>query len=557
MNIWRIIGLLALLSIVQVVCSVQRVYITVDKQVKRDSYLGDVVAFVEFNDTLSLNGWTKLNIKTNGSYSNEDQAHSAGMGEGWVTADRILQSWVNTMSSYCKEPTEFCNKLKEYVFGNLYWMKYMVGKHGNECSYWHHVGLIQQQIQGLYDGFNMVYPNRLQLDDFYLMNFSGDLEDLEEALKDGLLEQRARKRTKVEGEHMLGSGSCSAIIKWTGSDLLTSHITWNSYQSMIRIIKNYDFSFRDGSKENSDIMPGRRQVFTSYPGIINSGDDYSLISSGLLTMETTIGNSNTSLWQYVQPMDSVPEFMRNTLANRLAKTGKEWADIFTKYNSGTYNNQWMVVDYNKFTPNSAELPDDLLWVLEQIPGHVVSADQTDVLRKQKYWPSYNTPFYPEIFKLSGCQESVDKYGPMFAYSTTPRALIFKRDQAKVVDLKTLYELMRYNDYKNDPLSACECTPPYTAENSIAARSDLNPADGTYLLPFLGHRLHGATDYKGTNYLMVKKLGMMAAAGPTAEQQPPFRWSTSDWKDSSHIGMNDLMHFEEMYVEFEDEKIPEF
>ena len=58
---------------------------------------------------------------------------------------------------------------------------------------------------------------------------------------------------------------------------------------------------------------------------------------------------------------------------------------------------------------------------------------------------------------------------------------------------------RYNDYKNDPLSACNCSPPYSAENAIAARSDLNPANGTYELPFLGHRLHGATDYKGTNY----------------------------------------------------------
>jgi hypothetical protein len=27
------------------------------------------------------------------------------------------------------------------------------------------------------------------------------------------------------------------------------------------------------------------------------------------------------------------------LANRLAKTGKEWTDIFAQHNSGTYNNQ--------------------------------------------------------------------------------------------------------------------------------------------------------------------------------------------------------------------------
>ena len=254
----------------------------------------------------------------------------------------------------------------------------------------------------------------------------------------------------------------------------------------------------NGTGFEKHFISGKRQVFTSYPGYVSSGDDYSLLSSGLLSMETTIGNSNASLWQYVKPKGTVPEYMRSVIANRLSASGQEWADTFKQYNSGTYNNQWMIIDYNKFDPKAESLSDGTLWVLEQIPGYVTSADQTDVLRKQKYWPSYNTPFYPEVFKMSGCQVAVDKYGPMFAYDTTPRALIFERDQNKVVDMKSLYDLMRYNDYKNDPLSKCDCEPPYSAENSIAARSDLNPANGTYLLPFLGHRLHGATDYKGTN-----------------------------------------------------------
>ena len=34
-------------------------------------------------------------------------------------------------------------------------------------------------------------------------------------------------------------------------------------------------------------------------------------------METTIGNNNASLWQHVKPENSVPEFMRGILANRL------------------------------------------------------------------------------------------------------------------------------------------------------------------------------------------------------------------------------------------------
>ena len=54
---------------------------------------------------------------------------------------------------------------------------------------------------------------------------------------------------------------------------------------------------------------------------------------------------------------------------------------------------------------------------------------------------------------------------------------------------------RYNDYQHDALSRCNCTPPYSAENAISARSDLNPADGKYPFGALGHRQHGGTDAK--------------------------------------------------------------
>jgi len=62
----------------------------------------------------------------------------------------------------------------------------------------------------------------------------------------------------------------------------------------------------------------------------------------------------------------------------------------------------------------------------------------------------------------------------------------------------MFLLMRYNDYKHDPLSKCDCNPPYSAENAISARCDLNPANGVYPFPALGHRQHGATDAKLTS-----------------------------------------------------------
>lgn len=57
-------------------------------------------------------------------------------------------------------------------------------------------------------------------------------------------------------------------------------------------------------------------------------------------------------------------------------------------------------------------------------------------------------------------------------------------------------LFRYNNFKEDPLSKCEgCDPPANGENAISARSDLNPANGTYPFGALKQRPHGGVDMK--------------------------------------------------------------
>ena len=84
--------------------------------------------------------------------------------------------------------------------------------------------------------------------------------------------------------------------------------------------------------------------------------------------------------------------------------------------------------------------------------------------------------------------------------------------------------MRYNNYTMDPFSACNCTPPYSAENAISARCDLNPKNGSYPFGALGHRSHGATDMKLTSSGMFKDLEFLAQAGPAWDPLPPFRWS---------------------------------
>lgn len=145
------------------------------------------------------------------------------------------------------------------------------------------------------------------------------------------------------------------------------------YHTMLRIQKKYSLKFK--LNENSQqIISGHTMSFSSYPGQAFSGDDFYVISSGLVTMETTIGNSNDALWNNTQPVGQVMEFIRAMVANRLADSGVSWTTTLKKYNSGTYNNQWMVLDYGKFKPGNRKPKPGLLWVLEQLPGIVKMQD---------------------------------------------------------------------------------------------------------------------------------------------------------------------------------------
>ncbi|KAM7034381.1 putative phospholipase B-like 2 [Acridotheres tristis] len=505
------------------------------------------VAWASLDDRIPHVGWAFLEVATNASYNDSLQAYAAGLAEAAVTEQLMYMHWMNTMVGYCgpfKYESEYCQKLRNYLEANLAWMEEQMAK-GQDTEYWHQVRLALLQLKGLEDSYNrrLDFPRgRITLAPFgfLLLQLGGDLEDLESALN------------RSSPQRVLGSGSCSALVKLLPGhrDLLVAHDTWSSYQAMLRIIKKYTLPFRTSAGGKSQI-PGSVQVFSSYPGTIFSVDDFYILSSGLVALETTIGNNNPALWKYLDPRGSVLEWLRNIVANRLARSGPEWATVFRRFNSGTYNNQWMVVDYNAFTPGRASPAPGMLTVLEQIPGLVVVADQTELLYQQGYWASYNVPFFEEIFNASGNLELVKKYGDWFTYDKNPRAQIFRRNQTQVQDLDSMIRLMRSNNYLQDPLSRCRgCDPPQNAENAISARSDLNPSNGTYPFPALRQRCHGGIDMKVTSSGMVPAFGLVAVSGPTWDDVPPFRWSTSPCSSLLHMGHPDLWTFPPVKVHWD-------
>ncbi|ESO04980.1 hypothetical protein HELRODRAFT_185539 [Helobdella robusta] len=507
----------------------------------------DAITHASFKNSINSTGFAYLEIQTNEKVSDIEQAYTAGLAEGLLTSDLIKLHWYNTFQDYCKAPlNEFCAKLQNAMEANFNWMANQIFLEANLNPFWHQVELILVQLHGLIDGYKFEQRPRDTLTKFvfkpdvtglFMLFLSGDISDLEAVLGGN------KFNVYKPFDHLSGPNTCSALIKLLpgNKDLLISQTTWSNYGTMLRILKKYDFGYH--TVTGGQLVPAKVISFSSYPGVQFSVDDFYLLSSGLVAQETTIGNSNADRWKLVKP-ESLLEVIRNMVANRLATTGEEWADLFVRYNSGTYNNQWMVLNYKLFTPGAKEIKDGLLYVVEQIPGLTVGQDVTFVLRNQTYWPSYNSPYFKEIFNASGCQENVKKYGDWFTYEKTPRALIFKRDHSKVVDMNSMMRLMRYNDFTHDPLSACNCTPPYSAENAIAARCDLNPKDGKYPFDALGHRGHGATDVKITSYSMFKNFQFLAVSGPTRDQVAPFQWSKSDLKDTiRHAGHPDLWVFD--------------
>ncbi|XP_033618561.1 putative phospholipase B-like 2, partial [Fukomys damarensis] len=492
--------------------------------------------------------WAFLELGTNGDYNDSLQAYAAGVVEASVSEELIYMHWMNTVVNYCgpfEYEVSYCERLKSFLEANLEWMQQEMELHP-DSAYWHQVRLTLLQLKGLEDSYEgrLTFPTgRFSIKPlgFLLLQISGDLMDLEPALN----------RTKTR--EALGSGSCSALIKLLPGqqDLLVAHNTWNAYQYMLRILKKYQLQFREGPGENHTLAPGNKLVFSSYPGTIFSADDFYVLGSGLVTLETTIGNRNPALWKYVQPEGCVLEWVRNTVANRLAVDGASWADVFKRFNSGTYNNQWMIVDYKVFIPSGPRLDSGVLTILEQIPGMVVVADKTAELYEKTYWASYNIPSFESVFNASGLQALVAQYGDWFSYSKSPRAQIFLRNQSLVHDLDSMVRLMRYNDYLHDPLSRCAaCDPQPNGENAISARSDLNPADGSYPFPALRQRSHGGIDVKVTSRSLAAAMSLLAVSGPTWDQVPPFQWSTSPFRDTLHMGHPDLWKFAPVWVSWD-------
>ena len=68
-------------------------------------------------------------------------------------------------------------------------------------------------------------------------------------------------------------------------------------------------------------------------GFLESLDDFYMLSSKMVMLQTTNNVFNHSLYDYVQP-SSLLSWQRIRMANMMAHNGREWAEVVSRYNSG-------------------------------------------------------------------------------------------------------------------------------------------------------------------------------------------------------------------------------
>lgn len=371
------------------------------------------------------------------------------------------------------------------------------------------------------------------------LNAIGDLIDLLGALTNELPDWDRMTPEEIMLK-ITEMNHCSGLIRVTGNltELFAAHSAWFTYGAMLRIYKHYDF------RVSNQGTASKATSFSSYPGFLSSLDDfYQMWDQSLVMVQTTNSIFNKELYSLVKPQ-SLLAWHRVRTANQAATGGKEWCDIIAWHNSGTYNNQYMLVDLKRFTPGKA-LNSDLLWVCEQIPGLVAAGDETPTLERG-YWPSYNVPYFTEIYNRSGYPEFIAKYSGTgddtdpgalagINYQLAPRAKIFRRDAGKVATMSDFKNIMRFNDYKTDPYFQPNPSP----WDAICSRGDLaGTANGCY-------------DTKVTSYSWFQDRHVAAINGPTTSngRLEPFQW-TSKFANVAHEGQPDEFDFvfEDIYFE---------
>ena len=479
------------------------------------------IAKVYYTPGISETGWDFLQITTNNMFSDELQAEGAGRLEAHITKDTIFDHYTNMVTSIgnlSNETAEFFIKQEEYLLSKK--------EEYQSDPILYNAYLLYLQFKGLREQYNLEVEDDKKIEEvqFNVMNSFGDVFDIKKKYERPSFDEMDEEEIY---KYFVVNNHCSAIfkLKYDLSDVFFGHNSWYHYCMMSKVFKEYNFNFNHESIKAHNVM------FSSYPGSIVSNDDFYYTSKGLVVIETTNANYNESSYDLITE-ESLLCWQRVQISNRMSESAKEWTDIFAQYNSGTYNNMYMVLDTKKIEfGNYTKIDENALMIIETMPGLVEANDVTNHL-KFGYWPSYNVPYSKNISDNANVTNTINSKPERnmkfySEYNSCSRAKIMRRDHNKIHDIETMKNFMQYNDYLNDPFSDGE------PGESIAARYDLRKGNESIC--------YGAYDVKLSSVQEMKQSEnktIYLFAGPTRQVDPPMNFNSDACQGVKHEGIPD-------------------
>jgi len=373
------------------------------------------------------------------------------------------------------------------------------------------VNATMAQLNGMYDGYSAAIKGKpdmnLTFDEFYLISYASDLSDVAGRFGNYAPPPQLAPQSKSH---------CSFCLRLTNESLFVAHTTWTEFTGILKIYKVLDFFLWNSLAQT------KRMTYSAQPGSLPSQDDWYIVDDNKLITETTLVSYNNSVFNWIH-YDSVPYWIRINVANLVYKTQETWRDTYFRERSGTYNNQWLVVDFNnyfKYKNNMTEAV-DIIWMVEEFYGFTSTEDQTQALLiPQGYVSSYNVPYNQTLQIIS--QDPTN-------YTSDPRAILFKKYAPTIQTMDDFRFMMRLNNH-SDTNDYCE---------AIASRCDLQyPGD----FPF------GAVDCKVSADNLVGAHQAWIIDGPTTEFAPPFNWTNWPQYSNNSLGMPEILNFTWVFLD---------
>ncbi|OHT02646.1 Laminin A family protein [Tritrichomonas foetus] len=486
--------------------------------IAKEGLLDDGDCWAEWSDTLNSTGWYHITLRASEKLDGGKMGYCIGYLEGMLTHTRIYQSTMlffdqTNIPRENHESHYGYTRLVEWYTPHLEWLKSCIDAYP-DSKYWRQINVIYSMLMGLHDGYDVASPanEKLSLMEMFVMVAMGDS-----------LELLASWDWIPRNAEILQR--CTGVIKMSPEedDIYFAHNSWTDYRCLHSYLKKYIIPTPDFSSP---------EVFLSTQmGLLSSPDDFFVNGGGLMVFETTFTLQNRTLYTHYCHPRLVLNWMRTLLAMFTATNVQEWEDQFLKLNSGTYNNDYFVVD-TKLLKREGRVEKDLIHVVAQLPGPFRWVeDLTQELYEKTFVASFNVPKIKSASDFMEYERAIGVSAGFCNYTECSRFLITTRESPRLKDFETFKHFMRYSGFERDAYGVYKGVHDHSC--TISSRGDL------------GHNpnSHGGINTKATMASAVfTKMHLWTINSPSTEQYEPIDWRKPPLDKLKHDGLIDVWNF---------------